>query len=414
MFTLCKLFYPTSGRLPVQPLINTPDLRFDFGDFTDSSNLTMGDPYVKLISTTNITNATLEFQKIRGGTSVLNITNPTNSGSGGTSSSQSPSPTAAGVSLADLQRKIDHLQNMEPIFFAVLGVNALIMATAVGLGVWFCCCRRKKGSSENVVPRRPQGRRGRGSTNGNTLSTMELTTKGDNGTSYAAVSLQNPDGEPLTPPAIQSTYEGGFPGDRHSTVSFRTDPFRHSRTLSGVSAFRPMMPAPAGAAITITGPDPQTPLSDGGFDTTELTVPSPVSQGRGRVSSTPTLAQARRHDAVPPPGAMVTPGATERYRHASFSALASSTVPEGEANTPASVQQPSPVPLPAAAEQSSNPISLAPQHALVHDPPSQQHPTTPGMGMPFPTSEPPPTTVTNASEPSTVTTDSTIPRTNVS
>ncbi|KAF9507201.1 hypothetical protein BS47DRAFT_339884 [Hydnum rufescens UP504] len=38
---------------------------FDFGDFASQSNLTMGNPYVKLLSTTNITAASLEFDKLR-------------------------------------------------------------------------------------------------------------------------------------------------------------------------------------------------------------------------------------------------------------------------------------------------------------------------------------------------------------
>jgi hypothetical protein len=437
----------------------------------------MGDPYVKLISKTNISSATYEFQKVRGGTSLLNITNPTNSAGGGnsTSTSQSPSPTSNNViALADLQRKIDHLQNMEPIFFAVLGANALIMATAVGLGVWFCCCRRKKKSSpESSGARRPpgrSGRRGRGSLNGNTISTMELTTK-DNGASYAAVSLQNPDGEPLTPPGHRSTYEG-VPGDRQSTVSFWTDPFRHSRTLSGVSALRPMMPAPAGVAITPTGPDPQTPISERGFDAAELTVPSPASQERARVLSLPTpVTEAyHRQSPMPPPGAMMMPGPTELYRHSSFGAPTSVTVPEGELNTQTRaggfIPQPSPLSLPVAPAGSSHPsgplggnntASFTQQHSI-GEPPSQQHSAMPGMGMPFPTSESysatPPgargapnphnlvprtkqvsrssplagqpsghpkndeiitaTTVTDTSEPYAVTTDSAIPQMNVS
>lgn len=365
---------------------NTPfDSRFDFGDFTDSSNLTMGDPYVKLISTTNISSATYEFQKVRGGTSILNVTNPTNSGSGGTSSSPSPNPTATNViALADLQRKIDHLQNMEPIFFAVLGVNALIMAAAVGLGIWFCCCRRKKGSTESASggARRPPGRSGRrrGSLNGNTISTMELTTKDGTGTSYAAVSLQNPDGEPLTPPANRPTYEG-VPGDRQSTASFWTDPFRHSRTLSGVSALRPMMPAPAGAAITPTGPDPQTPISERGFDAAELTVPPPE---RARVLSTPNpVTEAyRRQSAMPQSGAMMMPmpGSIERHRHSSSTSAAEQSF---------NLEVPAGSPSPLGHLGGNNTAALTSQRAFTGDPPPQRQSAMPGMGMPFPASESP-------------------------
>ena len=331
---------------------------------------------------------------------------------------------------------------MEPIFFAVLGANALVMATAVGLGIWFCCCgRRKKGTSGagSGGTRWPPGRSGKRarltSTAGNTLSAMELTTKEENGSSYAAVSLQNPDGEPLTPPAIRSGHYEGFPGDRQSTISWRQDdPFRHSRTLSGLSAFRPMMATPTGAAINVRGPDPQTPVSpsEGGFDTAQLTVPPPE---RARVLSMPmpsTDALRRGNNAVPPPpGAMVVPPA-ERSRHVSSGALTNTppTISEGEQSNNAStrgfVRQPSPLSSPAvAAERSSNldvpSTSLSPPQtqpqpevssssplqngnsntsASPTPPQQQQHSAmpVPGVGLPFPISSSPPSSSPTADQ----------------
>lgn len=320
----------------------------------------MGDPYVKLLSTTNITSATLEFQQARGGNSTLKISNPTNSGSGSTSTpTPGSSPTA--ISLADLQRKIDHLQNLEPIFFAVLGVNVLIMAAAVGLGIWFCCCRRRKSNNSDGSGRKFMGkstRRGRaGLAGGNTISTMELTTKEDNGTSYAPVSTLNPDGEPMTPPGVQSAYDPNGPvGARQSTVSFRTDPFRHSRTLSGVSAFRPMVPTSMGSSIT-TGPEPMTPGSEKGFD---LSLPSPTTPERARVSSMPALNNEsyRRQSSMPPLGAMMAPGLTERYRTSSFGTPKDVPIPESEPGTPTRLSNPSKSMAPAARQPSplSSPI----------------------------------------------------------
>lgn len=372
----------------------------------------MGDPYVKLLSTTNISSATLEFQKVRGGNSTLKITNPGDTGT----STQSPGSSPTVITLADLQKKINHLQSLEPIFFAILGVNVLVMATAVGLGVWYFCCRRRKASSGGGG-RKPAGRFGRrgrgGVANGNTVSTMELTTKDDSGASYAAVSTLGYDGEPSTPSALRSTYDA-VPGARQSTVSFGTDPFRHSRTLSGVSAFRPMVPMPAGAAITTMGLEPTTPIDERGFDAAELMVPSPTTPERARVSSLPASSDAyRRQSSMPPPGAMMAPGATERYRHSSLVTSTNAPIPESEPSTPTRAsptipRQLSPLSSPNA-EQSFNPDdplspttpgapvsppssggsgeggnTLTPQRSFDREPPSQRHSAVPGL--PFPTS----------------------------
>lgn len=388
----------------------------------------MGDPYVKLLSTTNITTATLEFQKDRGGNSTLKVTNPTNSGSG-TTSTQSPgsSPTAK-LTLADLQSKIDHLQKLEPIFFAVLGVNLVVMLAAVGLGIWFFCCRRRKSDGgSGGGGRKPSSRfprRGRAGGGDNTISTMELTTKDDTGASYAAVSTLNPDGESFIPPVLYDS--NGQVGSRQSTVSFRTDPYRHSRTLSGVSAFRPMVPTAAGTAIT-TGPEPMTPGSESGFD---FNVPSPTTPERARVSSVPSLGPGesfRRQSAMPPPGAIMAPGLMERYRTSSFGVPKDAPILESEPTTPTrpsnasasttTRRQPSPLSspvgektfnldVPPASPSSSSLLHpsgsppspggggndnmlAAQQQSFVRDPPSQRHSAMPGMPFPSPSTPPP-------------------------
>lgn len=379
---------------------------YDFGDFTDSTNLTMGDPYVKLLSTTNISTATLEFQKVRGGSTILHES-PASAGNSGTSTTQSsPGSSSTAISLVDLKNKIDHLNNLEPIFFAVLGVNVAVMLAAVGLGVWYFCCRRRSKSDSAAPGRRPGkkfGRRGAP----NTISTMELTTKGEAGESYAAVSLENPDGEPFSPPVL---YDAA-PGTRQSTVSFMTaDPYgRHSRTLSGVSAFRPMIPT-QNAPITTGGPEPSTPVTETGFNAAELVVPA--SPERARVSSTPNppTDAYRRHSAMPPPGAMMAPPG-ERHRHSSFGEPTTTTPTRGTfprqpsplsspmeeksfdtAMPPSagesqsnSQQQPQPQRQGSSGSTGSGSGGLSPD-SFVRDAPSQRHSAMPGV-MPFPSAD---------------------------
>lgn len=377
---------------------------YDFGDFTDASNLTMGDPYVKLLSTTNISTATLEFQKARGGSTILHEKPATPDNSGTSTTQSSPGSSSTAISLVDLKNKIDHLNSLEPIFFAVLGVNVAVMLAAVGLGVWFFCCRRKKSDSATAPGRRPGkkfGRRGAP----NTISTMELTTKGETGESYAAVSLENPDGEPFSPPVL---YDAA-PGTRQSTVSFMTaDPYgRHSRTLSGVSAFRPMIPT-QNAPITTGGPEPSTPVTETGFNAAELVVPA--SPERARVSSTPSPATDayRRHSVMPPPGAMMAPPG-ERHRHSSFGeptttptrgtfprqpSPLSTPVEEKSFDTTIPEPQPQSTPQPQPQRQTSSGSSgsgsgggLSPD-SFVREAPSQRHSVMPVPGvMPFPSAD---------------------------
>ncbi|KAF8306452.1 acid protease [Clavulina sp. PMI_390] len=354
---------------------------FDFGDFTDSSDLTMGDPYVQLLSVTNITTATVEFQQLRGGT-TLNVTNPTNAGSGGTASQ------TTGTTLADLQKKINNLENMQPILLAIMAVNLVISLSAVGLGIWYFCCRRKKGSrGGDGGGGRKGGRRGRaGATEGNTISTMELTTKDGLGGSYAAVSTANLD-EPLTPPAVSSAYDGPI-GARQSTVSFRMDPFRQSRTLSGVSAFNPMVPTPSGAITTIN--EPQTPGSERGFDFNSPPNSANLSPERARVLSLPTQPAAadaapRRQSAMPPPGAMMAPGMMSNYRNSSYSPP-QQDIPAGQPNPETSPQAGGPPSPQSPSSPSAHRQMSDPQQSFARAPPPQRHSAMPAPRVPFPSS----------------------------
>jgi len=210
---------------------------FDFGDFTDATNLTMGDPYVKLMSTTNITAASLEFNKVRGGNTTLTI-NGSGDAFGSTtvasgSAGQSTGP-ASSLTLQQVNDKVSKLQSYTPALIGVLAANALIMLVLIGVGIMLLIRKMKDGRGG-----RGSGRR-RGP--GNTISTMELapTTSGGSdggaGAKYAPVSLQNPDAEAAGIGAegtadVTAAYE--TPAYRQSTaVSFRmNEPYRESQVL---------------------------------------------------------------------------------------------------------------------------------------------------------------------------------------
>ncbi|KAF8338778.1 aspartic peptidase domain-containing protein [Cantharellus anzutake] len=246
---------------------------FDFGDYTDSSKLTMGDPYVKLLPTTNISQAILEFQNQRGGSSTLKV--PSNPGTGSGSPTPSPSPTST-ISLDDLARKVNHIESYGPALFAVLAVNAVIMLVVVIVGIM---CLRRRGGRDRATGDTPDDgpqpksgflqnpfssmgfrglsragkrtkKRGRNGPANNTISTMELApNNGDNtegfssnnpGFSYRPVSLQNPDaayrGAPLSETYRMSTVSSGL---RNPSISANLLP-PSSPTTPGMDTETPM------------------------------------------------------------------------------------------------------------------------------------------------------------------------------
>jgi len=111
---------------------------YDFGDFkTDGS---MGNPYMKLYSLTNLTAASTDFHTIRGGQPNTTIS-ATGVDFTGASNASPPSGSSA---TDDLETNINKVVNYIPILLGILGFN-----TAVLLGIGICALvyvvRRKKG-----------------------------------------------------------------------------------------------------------------------------------------------------------------------------------------------------------------------------------------------------------------------------
>lgn len=159
------------------------------------------------MSTTNITLASQEFNKVRGGNATIQVSNSGDAFGANTAgpASASPSATSSTLTLQQLSDKVNKLQSYTPALIGVLAANALIMLALVGVGIFFLVRKTTK--------RRGYRRRGN-----NTISTMELASPapaaetgsmgtGGTGAKYEAVSMHNPDGTPAyeTPAYRQST-----------------------------------------------------------------------------------------------------------------------------------------------------------------------------------------------------------------
>jgi len=124
---------------------------YDFGDFqTDGS---LGNPYIKMLSTTNATAASADFHGIRGGTANTSITatgvsfNTTNSASSGTDPTGS-SPTD------DLTNNINKLVNYIPVFLGILGFNTLVIL-CLAICAFTYIFKRRKGKGKGNASREP-------------------------------------------------------------------------------------------------------------------------------------------------------------------------------------------------------------------------------------------------------------------
>lgn len=105
---------------------------YDFGDFDSSGK--MGNPYMKLLSLVDPTQASVDFHNIRGGTPNSNITyNAANSTDGSTT-----------VSLSDdVVQILDKIGKFFPAMLAVIAFNALILLVLVIIGVVLLCKKRR-------------------------------------------------------------------------------------------------------------------------------------------------------------------------------------------------------------------------------------------------------------------------------
>jgi len=161
---------------------------YDFGDF--DSNKNMGDPYVRLWSLINGSDASEEFHQVRGGTpnNTFLTNDNVNAASANANTFSSNSSTSSGPDVSDLQSKVDKLMKWAPYALGLLGVNVLVLlvvliATIVG------CIRRRK------APAGPSG------------SFIPLPLAGANQHQYRPVSLASV--EPGAPPYETPKYNAG-------------------------------------------------------------------------------------------------------------------------------------------------------------------------------------------------------------
>lgn len=115
---------------------------YNFGDFDSSGQ--MGNPYIRLLSLVDPTQASVDFHNMRGGAPNPNITyNASNSTDGSTT-----------VSLSDdVAQVLDKIGKFFPAMLAVMGFNALILLVLVIVGVVILCNKRRP-----KVSRKTRGR----------------------------------------------------------------------------------------------------------------------------------------------------------------------------------------------------------------------------------------------------------------
>ncbi|KDQ15395.1 hypothetical protein BOTBODRAFT_31717 [Botryobasidium botryosum FD-172 SS1] len=108
---------------------------FDFGDFQSSSSSIMGNPYVKLYSTTNLTAASIDFRAIRGGNAPL--LESTNSSLALGSLNSTPSSS-------DIITMFERYSIYVPVVLAVLGLNTLVLIIMIIINIMNCRRRRAR------------------------------------------------------------------------------------------------------------------------------------------------------------------------------------------------------------------------------------------------------------------------------
>ncbi|KAG8920520.1 hypothetical protein FRC02_000849 [Tulasnella sp. 418] len=117
---------------------------FDFGDFDAAGN--MGDPYVQLLSLTDITAANQEYHQVRGGTLAPYKSSVTGSSNAGRQDGSTSTTVSASQQLND---NVDKLLGYAPIALGILGLNALVLLAILVVATFFLCRRNKGKKSKN-------------------------------------------------------------------------------------------------------------------------------------------------------------------------------------------------------------------------------------------------------------------------
>ncbi|CAE6440597.1 unnamed protein product [Rhizoctonia solani] len=109
---------------------------YDLGDFEDDRGMTMGNPYIKLLSITNGTTSSGEFHKIRGGlaTEANKISNAQ------ASSGLASASTTVSVSSDALDRLIRYAE----ILLSLLAVSTTLALVGLGILVYYVFFKRKR------------------------------------------------------------------------------------------------------------------------------------------------------------------------------------------------------------------------------------------------------------------------------
>lgn len=116
---------------------------YDFGDFDSNNN--MGDPYVRLWSLVNGSDASAEFHQVRGGTAnnTFLSNNDVNAASSSANSLNSTSTTDPSSDVGDLQTKVNNIIKWAPYVLGLVGLNVLILLVVLIVTIVGCVRRRK-------------------------------------------------------------------------------------------------------------------------------------------------------------------------------------------------------------------------------------------------------------------------------
>lgn len=121
---------------------------YDFGDFIPPTNQ-MGNPYMRLWSLVDGTEASKEFNQIRNGSSQSqflsndNVNAPTNNSS---PNSSNPNGDVSG-DISDLQTKVHNILKWAPLAIGVAALNTFVMLIVLIVSIAGCVRRRKNNRS---------------------------------------------------------------------------------------------------------------------------------------------------------------------------------------------------------------------------------------------------------------------------
>ncbi|KAF7288221.1 Acid protease [Mycena chlorophos] len=119
---------------------------YDFGDFDSSGS--MGNPYVRLLSLVDPTQASKEFHSARGGSAATGITyNAANSTLGGSSS------VTVSSTLDDTLNKI---ATFFPVMLGIMALNAAVLIALIAFGIVYMCRKQRRKSKSTA--RKTRGR----------------------------------------------------------------------------------------------------------------------------------------------------------------------------------------------------------------------------------------------------------------